>query len=203
MRVDPFLWLLDGKFALELEVGLLKFMSVELVPLFVVDQEPPTFNYFVGRDDPLARESNGWGPLAGTSIGLGFWLSKRPLEGTVVRAIFTNYSYRYTASDEQGEFDAVNHVERHLLAYIGSHSRWGAFTIGGGFGIGADLNHEERCFKNDPPDYPATRQGCDGDLLIKLARRPPPGGPLPVVDLNGGLGGVQFLVRFSLGIVID
>jgi hypothetical protein len=202
VRIDPFLWLLDGKLALELEVGLVKFMSVELVPLFVVNEQPPTFNYFVGRDDPISRESDGIGPLAGTSIGLGFWLSKKPLEGSVIRAIFTNYAYHYTAKDERGEFDNVSHVERHLYGYFGSHSTWGAFTLAGGFGIGADLNHEERCFKNDPPEYTATRQGCDGDLLIKAAR-PPPAGALPVADLNGGLGGVELLVRISVGVAIN
>ncbi|HEX6278020.1 MAG TPA: hypothetical protein VFZ53_33480 [Polyangiaceae bacterium] len=198
VRVDPFLWLLDGKFALELEVGLTKFLSVELVPLFVVNEQPPTFNYFTGRDDPLSRESDGIGPLAGTSVGLGFWLSGKPLQGTVLRGIFTNYAYHYVAADEQGEFDNVSHVERHLLAYIGSHSKWGVFTLAGGFGIGADLNHEERCFVNDPPDYPATTQGCDGDLLIKASRNAD-----YVANLNSGLGSVVLLFRFSLGVAFD
>jgi hypothetical protein len=198
VRVDPFLWLLDGKFALELEVALAKFVSVELVPLFVVNQEPPTFNYFTGRDDPLSRESDGIGPLAGTSVGLGFWLSGRPLRGTVLRAIFTNYAYHYVAADERGEFDNVSYVERHLLGYIGSHSRWGAFTLAGGFGLGADLNPEERCFKNQPPDYPATTQGCDGDLLIKATRD-----AQYVADVANDLGGVVFLFRFSIGVAFD
>jgi hypothetical protein len=198
VRIDPFLWLLDGKLALELEVGLAKFLSVELVPLFVVNEQPPTFNYFTGRDDPLSRESDGLGPLAGTSIGLGFWLSGKPLEGTVLRGIFTNYAYHYVAADEQGEFDNVSHVERHLLAYIGSHSKWGAFTLAGGFGIGADINHEERCFVNDPPDYPATTQGCDGDLLIKASRNAE-----YVANLNSGLGSVVLMFRFSIGVAFD
>jgi hypothetical protein len=197
VRIDPFLWLLDGKLAFELEVALAKFLSVELVPLFVVNEQPPTFNYFVGREDPISRESDGLGPLAGTSIGMGFWLNRKPLEGTVLRAIFTNYAYHYVARDEQGEFDNVSHVERHLYGYIGSHSRWSAFTLSGGLGIGADLNQEERCFKNDAQATP-TRQGCDGDLLIKADRN-----ANSVVDLNGGLGGVQILVRFSLGVTFD
>ena len=72
VRVDPFNWLLDGQLGFELEVGLLDFMSVELVPMFVVNEQPPTFNYFVGSEEPLSRESNGLGPLAGTSIRARF-----------------------------------------------------------------------------------------------------------------------------------
>ena len=165
------MWLFDGKLAFELEVGIHKYVSVELVPLFVVNEQPPTFNYFVGREDPISRESNGLGPLAGTSLGLGFWLGGKPLEGTVLRAIFTNYSYHYVAADERGEFDSVSHVERHLFGYFGSHSKWGAFTLSGGFGLGADLNNEERCFRNDPPSDTPTTQNCpDGELLIKADR---------------------------------
>jgi hypothetical protein len=198
IRVDPFLWLFDGKLAFELEVGIHKYVSVELVPLFVVNQQPPTFNYFVGREDPISRESNGLGPLAGTSLGLGFWLSGKPLEGTVIRAIFTNYSYHYVAADERGEFDSLSHVERHLYGYFGSHSKWGAFTLAGGFGLGADINHEERCFKNDAQRTPTSQNCPDGELLIKADRA-----ATTVVDLNNGLGGVQILVRFSLGVAFN
>jgi hypothetical protein len=193
---------LDGKLALELEVGVLKFMSVELVPIFVVNEEPPTFNIWAGRADPLSRESDGWGPLAGTSIGVGFWLGKKPLEGSVLRVIFTNYAYHYRATDEIGEFDDVPMVERRLFAYFGSHSKWGAFTLAGGFGLGAEVNPEKRCFTNDPPAYTPKVQGCpDGELLIKLDRfmRTDPN----VADLNGGLGGFQFLIRFSLGVAFN
>lgn len=200
VRMDPFILLLDGKLGFELEVGVLSFMTVELVPVFVVNEQPPTFNYFVGREDPLSRESDGIGPLAGTSIGLGFWFGKKPLEGSVLRAIFTNYGYHYHARDPAGEFDNVALVERRLFGYFGSHSKWGAFTLAGGFGLGAELNPDKRCFKNDPPDYTPVVQGCpDGELLIKtdrLMRYEP-------IDLNGGLGGFFFLVRFSLGVAFN
>jgi hypothetical protein len=125
-------------------------------------------------------------------------LSKKPLNGTVLRAIFTNYAYHYVAADSRGEFDNVSHVERQLYGYLGSHSTWGVFTLAGGFGLGAELNKQVRCFKNDAARTP-TSQGCpDDELLIKADRA-----ATTVVDLNSGLGGVQFLVRFSLGITID
>ncbi len=200
VRMDPFVLFLDGKLGLELEVGIWKFLSVELVPIFVVNEQPPTFNYFVGREDPLSRESDGIGPLAGTSIGAGFWLGKKPLEGSVLRVIFTNYGYHYHAKDEAGEFDNVALVERRLFAYFGSHSKWGAFTLAGGFGLGAELNPKERCFKNDPPDFTPTVAGCpENELLIKTDRfmRYEP------IDLNGGLGGFQFLIRFSIGVAFN
>ena len=33
VRIDPFNWLLEGRLGLELEIGILKFMSFEMVPV--------------------------------------------------------------------------------------------------------------------------------------------------------------------------
>lgn len=203
MRVDPFNLLLEGRLGIELEVAILDFLSAELVPMFVVNDSPPTFGYVMGRDEQLTRSSNGWGPLAGTSISVGVWPEGKALKGYVLRAMFTNYSYRYEASDLGPEpFDRVDHVERALLAYFGSHSRWGAFTLAGGIGIGADLTGERRCFVDDDEGYAVPTANCSKkELLIKLTREQVPRNFLPVADLYGGLGGVQLLVRFSLGVV--
>jgi hypothetical protein len=199
VRVDPFIWLFDGKLGLELEVGLLKFLSFELVPVFVTSEQPPSFDIFYG-EDTLYRESNGWGPLAGTSVGFGFWLGKKPLEGSVLRVILTNYSYHYRAKDSTGEFDDVPHVERRLFGYFGSHSNFGAFTLAGGFGLGVELNKETRCIESQPP-FEKHTTGCpdDDDLLMMTDRfmRTPP------IDLNGGYGGVQILFRISLGVAFN
>ncbi|HEY3500225.1 MAG TPA: hypothetical protein VGK73_36290 [Polyangiaceae bacterium] len=203
MRIDPFNLLLEGQLGLELEVAIIKYLSVELVPVFVVNDSPPTFGYVTGRDEHVTRSSNGWGPFAGTSIDVGIWPEGKALKGYVLRAIFTNYSYRYEAWDlEPQPFDRVDHVERKLFAYFGSHSRWGAFTLAGGFGIGAELNSERRCFVDNAQGYAEPTTNCaQKELLIKLTRERLPRNFLPVADLYGGLGGVQLLVRFSLGVV--
>ena len=104
IRVDPFNWLLEGRLGLELEVVAWKFISVELVPVFVANTEPPSFN-FSGRDDPISQHSNGIGPISGASLGAGFWLSGTPLQGYVLRALLTNYGYTYEAKDGAGVFD--------------------------------------------------------------------------------------------------
>jgi hypothetical protein len=202
VRVDPFNLLLEGQLAIELEVAILKFLSAELVPIFIVNDTPPTFGYVTGREEHVTRSSNGLGPLAGTSIDVGFWPEGRALKGYVIRAIFTNYSYRYEAWDARADpFDTVDHVERRLLGYFGSHSRWGAFTMAGGFGIGTELNAERRCFR-DVDGYAQPTTNCNKkELLIRLTRDRVPTAYLPVADLYGGLGGVQLLVRFSLGVV--
>jgi hypothetical protein len=194
VRIDPFNWLINGKLGFELEVGLLDFMTVELVPQFVVNEQPPNFS-IAGREDTLYLESDGIGPISGTSIGLGFWLEGKALHGYVLRAILTNYSYHYVAKDEAGEFDNVSHVERHFYGYFGSHAVWGVFTLGGGIGLGVELNKETRCFEEDGTP---TRSGCDSELLIMGDRNLE-----TVADLSGGLGGVQILGRISLGITID
>lgn len=199
VRVDPFNWLLYGLLGFELEVETpLEFMSVELVPVFVTNDQPPMFS-LSGRDDVLSRESNGIGALAGTSIGLGFWLRGEAFRGTVIRAVLTNYSYGYQATDSEGVFDQVSHVERTFYGMFGSFSRYGAFTIAGGFGLGVDLNKEKRCFVLEGAEIVATRDCRDQEFLIKLSRNPE-GGSQPAADLTGGLGGVQILARISLGV---
>jgi hypothetical protein len=196
VRVDPFMWLLDGKLSFEIEAGLVKFLSVELVPIFVTNEQPPTFGYFSGREDGISRASHGLGPLAGTSVDLGFWLEGKPLRGSVLRVIFTNYSYEYTSRLGGKEVDQFVHVERQLLGYFGSHSKWGAFTLAGGIGLGVELNDQERCY-NHPAENAKPTTGCGRmDLKLDPSAR-------SVADLSGGLGGVQILARISLGVAFD
>jgi len=199
VRVDPFNLLLEGKLGFELEVEVLKWMTVEIVPVFVVNESPPTFGYVSGFDEELRQESDGLGPLAGSSLDVGFWLQGKAFEGYVLRAMITNYAYNYVSSDSDGLIEQVGHVERQLFGFFGSHSRWGAFTIAGGIGLGAELNNEKRCFDDDGA---ATSQCTKSQQLIKISR-PPEDAPLlfNTADLRGGLGGVQLLARFSLGVV--
>jgi hypothetical protein len=198
VRIDPFNWLLEGRLGLELELGIVKWMSLELVPVFIVNEKPPTFN-FVGREDPLTQESNGLGALAGTSISAGFWLEGKALQGNVLRVIFTDYGLTYKSHDDAGVFDQVSHTERHLYGYFGSHHRWGAFTLVFGIGLGAELNKQERCFP-DGATTPAAaiESNCDGELQIALDRN-----VNTVANLNSWLHPVQLLTRISLGIAID
>ncbi|MBI3204296.1 MAG: hypothetical protein HYZ29_22355, partial [Myxococcales bacterium] len=198
-RIDPFNWLLQGRLGLELEVGLLDFMSFELVPMFVVNEQPPAIN-FRGVDEELTQHSNGLGSMSGASFGAGFWLEGKPFEGHVLRVILTNYGYEYRTSDDAGDIDSVEHTERHLYGYFGSHSRWGFFTISAGIGLGVELNKEERCYPKPPatPKTDAKTSGCDGQLHIAIDRN-----TSTVADLNGGLHPVYLMGRFSLGIVID
>jgi hypothetical protein len=205
IRLDPFNWLIEGRLGLELEVGVLDFMTIELVPIFVANEEPPTFN-FSGREDPLSQESNGIGPIAGASLGVGFWFAGEPLNGYVIRAALTNVGITYKASDASGVFDKVSHVERRFVAMIGSHSRFGFFTIAGGLGLGYELNQAERCYTDGVnSDSVATRNGCpDGELQIAIDDPGALGGrPPSVVDLNGFLHPVYLEGRFSIGVSFD
>jgi hypothetical protein len=199
VRIDPFNWLLEGRLGLEFEVGLLDWLSVELVPVFVVDEEPPTFNYG-SRDAEVTQESNGLGALAGSSLSAGFWLQGKALKGYVLRAILTNYGYTYKVSDSAGVFDQVSHTERHFYAFFGSHSRFGAFTIAGGIGLGTELNRETRCFPDtatSPAD--ATTTGCEDDeLRIALDRN-----AIGSSNLYSPIYPIQLLGRISLGVTID
>jgi hypothetical protein len=200
VRVDPFNLLIEGKLGIELEVALLKWLSFEMVPVFIVNEQPPTFGDFTGPQG-IFRESNGWGPLAGSSFDLGFWLEGKALRGNVLRVIITNYSYDYIAPT-----DSVAHVERQLYGYFGSHSRWGAFTIAGGIGLGAELNPQRHCYYNTVPPgslVPVSAPTDQCDQKVLLLRTNPVNTRvenLTLVDLNGGLGGVYIMGRISLGV---
>ncbi len=196
IRVDPFNWLIAGRLGFELESSVWKFISAELVPVFVVNGTPPTFNYFNGRKGGLSQESNGLGALAGTSIDAGFWLGGKPMKGTVLRVIFTNYGYTYKTKDGAGTVDKVSHTERRLYGFIGSHSKWGFFTIAGGIGLGVELNRQNRCFKNNATSTSDTTTSNCNELDIALDR-----GLSQIVDLHGGLYPVDIMARFSLGVV--
>jgi hypothetical protein len=201
IRADPFNLLIDGKLGIELEVAVLKWMTVELVPIFVVNDQPPSFGYFTGPEG-IKRTSNGLGPIAGTSIDVGFWLEGKAMKGNVLRVVFTNYGYEYSAP-----LDRVTHTERHLYGFFGQHSRWGAFTIAGGLGLGVELNKQRRCYVRANPDSPGNlarfnpSNQCDENALFLRTDKEPVGFVPQVVDLSGGLGGVQIIGRFSLGVV--
>jgi hypothetical protein len=198
VRIDPFNWLLEGRLGLELEVGLLKFMSVEIVPVFVANEKPPTLN-LSGSPDTLRQESNGLGPISGASIDVGFWLEGEALHGYVIRLGITNYGYTYRTEDDLGEIDTVDTVEREVFFMFGSQSNWGAFTIAGGIGLGLHLNKDQRCFPDGATSVSqVTTENCDDELQIVTERD-----FSNVVDLHGGLFPADLFARFSLGVMFD
>jgi hypothetical protein len=203
VRLDPFNLVLSGDLNLELEVGVLKFLSVEVVPSFVVNKSPPTLGYLSGLDEQLERKGDGLGPLAGATFDVGFWLNGKVMRGTVLRVLFQTHSYEYVASDNASVFDRVRVTERVLGGFLGSQSRIGAFTMAGGFGLGGVLGGQRRCFT--ATELP-TSQCNKNQLLIQVQRHvhsanPQVETPLVVTDLNGFLGSVRLLGRFSLGVV--
>lgn len=201
IRVDPLNWLLDGKLGFELEVGVLDFMTVELVPIFVTNSEPPTA--WTGLPDNVARESNGIGALAGTSVGAGFWLSGTPLRGYVLRAVLTNYGYTYESSDAAGRIDSVDVTERRFMGYLGSHNRIGIFTLAGAIGLGYELHQQQRCFYNSPGGPAPAVNGCENDDELQIALEEPSTGGFSVGDLNGWAHPIYLDVRLSLGLAFD
>lgn len=196
-RIDPLNWLIDGRLGLEIESQLYKFISVELVPVFVTNELSPALNR--AFDGAVTQKSNGVGALSGTSIGLGFWVNGKPLRGTVLRVIYANYGYTYEASDSAGKFDEVSHTDRHFYGYLGSQTVWGIFTIAGGFGLGVELNKERRCF-SAPAAVSATKDEsiCTKDQqLIALNRG---GANFSVGDLHSWSYPVETMFRLSLGV---
>lgn len=201
IRIDPFNWLLEGHLGVELEVGVWKFITAEMVPLFVVNREPPMLN-LRSREHRLEQNSNGWGPLAGASIGAGFWLNGTPFRGYVLRALFTNYGYTYQTSDSVGLVDEVSHTQRRFVGMLGSQSRFGAFSIGWGFGLGVELNRKSRCYPagsltlGDVVEGDSSRCGDDMEIAVNRSVS-------SVVDLNGWAHPVYVMFRLSLGATFD
>jgi hypothetical protein len=168
--------------------------------VFVANTRPPVFN-FEGRDDPVSMHSRGLGPIAGTSLDAGFWLSGKPLEGYVLRAIFTNYGFKYKASSGSTVFDHVNHTERHLVVLFGSHMRIGFFTLAGGIGLGLELNQQQRCIVNrDSLGWTSASSGCPNSHDLQIALDP---AASEVANLYGGFHPFYVVGRFSLGVAFD
>jgi hypothetical protein len=197
VRVDLLNWLLLGRLSVELEAAVWKFLSVQITPVFVLAKSPIAINY-AGVDDPVTQRSNGIGPLSGISVGVGAWLWGEPFKGYVLRLEFTNYGYSYRSDDGEGRIDSVDFTERRLLLFIGSHSRFGAFTFAGGFGLGYELNQRTRCglSTSSSDAVQARTNDCRGRQQIALDR-----GVQERMDLNGPLHPVYFLARFSIGVV--
>ncbi len=192
VRIDPFNLLLEGRLGLELETEVYKFLTLELVPVFVTTKQPPTLNYST-YDSTINQASNGIGAISGAAIDAGFWFGRKPLEGNVLRVGLSDYGYTYTSKDGGGNvIDTLSHTDREFFVMFGQHSRWGAFTIAGGIGLGYELNKQNRCFD----DFGNATSPCPKDqLLLK-------------VDNNGGVGNLDsflypfdLLARFSLGVV--
>lgn len=120
----------------------------------------------------------------------------------MLRTGLTNYGIEYRTLDAKGgTVDTVKHTERQLYGIFGWNDRWGAFTLGGGIGLGYELNKQTRCFPNDAVVNvsDATEERCDDELQIAL-ENPLRSGP---VNLNPWLYPFDLLVRFSLGVTID
>jgi hypothetical protein len=134
-------------------------------------------------DGKLTQSSDGLGAMSGVSIGAGFWLGGEPFRGYVLRAIYTYYSYSFDTTFSTGTVH-VDFTERRFFGMLGSYSRFGAFTIGGGIGLGVELNKKDRCIVG-PDD-------C-GELQISL-------GDNRVIDLHDFFYPVVLEGRISLGV---
>ncbi|MDX2050830.1 MAG: hypothetical protein SFV15_00470 [Polyangiaceae bacterium] len=194
--MDPFNWIINGRLGVELEIEALDFMTIEAVPQFVTTEAPPAFN-LSGQPDILFQKSNGLGPLAGSSIGAGFWLDGKAFKDSVLRVYLTNYSLKYVTRDKAGEIDSATHTERRLMGFLGSHRRFGAFTFAGGIGLGVELNKQRRCFPEGATSVARATTDCSSDdLQIALDRT-----VTQAANLNGGLHPAYIDIRFSLGFV--
>ncbi len=200
VRLDPFNWILEGQLGFEVEVGLAKWLSVETVPMFVVDDTPPWLN-LGGGDSRVYQHSGGLGALAGATLGINFW-PKKVFKGYVIRTGFTNYSLEYETKDEAGKrVDFVPHTKRQFYVMLASVERWGAFTLGGGIGLGYDLNKESRCIADSPVFDPAEAKpgNCDEiQIAVPVSRTQVT--PVAVTPFTYPW---ELLARFSLGVTID
>ncbi len=117
------------------------------------------------------------------------------MEGSVLRVILTNYGYTFRAEDDEGLIDEVSHTDRHLYGFFGSYRRWGFFTLGGGIGIGVELNEQRRCFAD--ADVASATSDCDDDeLQIALDRD-----VSQIAVRSSRVEPIQLMGRISLGVV--
>lgn len=189
-RVELLHLLFDSRLGLELESHVWKFISVQITPVFVTGELPPLLKGSTGST--VRQHSEGLGPMSGGALGVGFWLSGKPMKGTALQAVLTNYSYRYESRDEFGTIDELTHVDRHLYAFVDSRQVMGIFTIATGFGLGLELNKERRCFTRN---LTATDNCPEDVLLLKLNRN-----ATAVADLHPWTYPLILNFRLSLGV---
>ncbi|HEY5960391.1 MAG TPA: hypothetical protein VIV60_27745 [Polyangiaceae bacterium] len=188
VRVDPLNWIIEGRLGLELEVAAWKFITVEMVPVFVTSKQPPYLN-LNNMPGNMYQKSNGLGALAGTSIGAGFWLNGKPFVGTVLRFYYTNYGFEYSS-----DIDRAVHTERFLVGMLGSHNKWGPFTIATGLGLGVEMNRERRCYTSA---LGGPTSDCPKNEFDVLTSRTESTG----YNVYGWLHPAYLLFRLSLGFV--
>jgi hypothetical protein len=203
VRLDPFNWLLEGRLGLEIEVEMLEWLTLETVPIFVVDEEPVIFA------DSVHQNSNGLGALAGASIGAGFWLDGDSFNGTVLRVGLTNYGYEYFSLVEQtarghnkgDRLDGFNQTERRFSFVLGSGRTWKAFTLAGGIGLEYELNKQFRCVSSiGNGTLSVSKSVCDDEDQQQLLLSQVSG---ERANVNGILHPFDLAARISLGVVID
>jgi hypothetical protein len=192
VRVDVLSLIFDSRLGIEFESQVWKNFSAELTPVFVLSQTPLSLE--VNSADVIQQHSDGLGPMSGVAVGLNYWLGSRPMRGTGLEVLFTNYAYTYTTSAP----DSVSHVDQRLYGVINSRSVWGIFTMGAAFGIGAELNRDRRCFRG--PDLNSATSNCAKDELLLAVDRAPNAGIVSVVDLHSSTYPVEFLFRLSMGV---
>lgn len=194
VRIDPFNWLLQGRLGISADIALLEWFSVELTPVFMVNDSPPAFN-LSSHEDTLYQESNFIGAMSEINLGASFWLES-PLEGYVLRVILNMADYKYVAKDSEGEFDSVVDDTSKVIFMLGSYGKYGPVTIGGGIGLGHYLGAPERC-TDDVGAY--TTSGCDGELNIRIDRNRPD----VLTDLHSSLYPFDLSGRFEIGVVFN
>jgi hypothetical protein len=191
-----------GQIGVELEVGVLSWLSVETVPMFVADETPPWLN-FGGGNSRIYQHSNGWGALAGASLGVNFWPT-RLFKGYVIRVGLVDHALDYETKDATGrQIDEVSHTKRELYALLGSMSRLGPFTIGGGIGLGYDLNKETRCYTPTRSGFFDRSSFSPGDCDEIDIGVPTGSGSEGIAAVTPFTYPWEILARFSLGVTID
>ncbi|MCA9626246.1 MAG: hypothetical protein KC766_01210 [Myxococcales bacterium] len=196
VRLDPLNWLLQGRLGISGDIALTEWFSVELTPVFTVNSEPPAFNLH-GREDTLSQEGNFIGAMSEINLGASFWL-EAPLEGYVLRAIYNHAAYSYKATDDQGQFDAVDEKSDKLIFFFGSYGKYGPVSIGGGLGIGYYLGNQQRCAE-DGGQLPqnARTSDCDGELNIAIDRQG------NYADIHPGIYPIDISGRIEFGVVFN
>lgn len=201
LRLDPANWLLYGRLGLQLEFAVLDWLTLQTSPVFAVAQQPAVLF------DGVRQHSNGIGPLTGSTLEAGFWLSGSAFRGAVLHLGISNYAYRFQGvatrdlppNHVRGEtIDEANYTERRLLLFVGTVYRLGLLALSASVGLGYELNQQSRCLADEQHEGSG---GCDGFLLRRgtgLTRE--------AADLNA-LGGpfypVSLLGRVAIGLVFD
>jgi hypothetical protein len=184
-----------------MEVGLLKFMSVEIVPVFVVNDQPPSLNFSRHRRQPCTRKNRRPGSHGRQLAQPGFWLEGKSDAGLRTARILTKLTATPTKRKMTSDRSMRSATPAPVLLLQSGRTRAGAlFHARGRHRLGCRAEQGNRAVSSLAN---ATSYGRRDVERLRQQQIIVQRSPVGIYKPEFAAHPVQLMFRFSLGITID